>query len=187
MIICSSLLNLLRLLILLVALSIYLRLMTLLRLIVMCKALLCLTTMLRLIIMCKIALRLATLTRQIMLRLTVAIALIPSIVITLINHPNHRNYRNHRNHPNHPNHRNHPQSSQSDSSLRADSVTQDAAAFADYIQVGQLQQLHRAEQPNASGKNRLLTDIPADQKSHQDEQRRIMRDNDMLRQYLIRG
>lgn len=31
------------------------------------------------------------------------------------------------------------------------------------------------------------TDLPTDQKSHQDEQSRIMRDNDMLRQYLIRA
>lgn len=31
------------------------------------------------------------------------------------------------------------------------------------------------------------TDLPTDQKSNQDEQSRIMRDNDMLRQYLIRA
>jgi YesN/AraC family two-component response regulator len=70
--------------------------------------------------------------------------------------------------------------------LKSAEIVDTLSRFIDFSQIDENAATDNIELTSTTHLNDA-TDLPTDQKSHQDEQSRIMRDNDMLRQYLIRA
>jgi two-component system response regulator YesN len=70
--------------------------------------------------------------------------------------------------------------------LKSAEIVDTLSRFIDFSQIDENAATDNIELTSTTHLNDT-TDLPTDQKSHQDEQSRIMRDNDMLRQYLIRA